>query len=113
MAESAVIESEEVPAEHCHLPSVSTGMKSLATAVAGSTHPEKSSERRSGTRHSVLWEQLAEKAFRELDTLRRTLSAQFSSVTQSCPTLCDPMNGSTPGLPVHHQIPEFTETHLH
>ena len=35
---------------------------------------------------------------------------QFSSVTQSCPTLCDPMNRSTPGLPVHHQVPEFTQT---
>ena len=35
-------------------------------------------------------------------------SVQFSSVTQSCPTLCDPMNRSTPGLPVHHQLPEFT-----
>ena len=41
------------------------------------------------------------------------LSVQFSSVTQSCPTLCDPMNCSTPGLPVHHQLPEFTETHVH
>ena len=38
---------------------------------------------------------------------------QFSSVTQSCPTLCDPMNRSTPGLPVHHQLPEFTQTHNH
>ena len=38
---------------------------------------------------------------------------QFSSVTQSCPTLCDPMNHSTPGLPVHHQLPEFTQTHVH
>ena len=38
---------------------------------------------------------------------------QFSSVTQSCPTLCDPMNHSTPGLPVHHQFPEFTQTHVH
>ena len=38
---------------------------------------------------------------------------QFSSVTQSCPTLCHPMNHSTPGLPVHHQLPEFTETHVH
>ena len=38
---------------------------------------------------------------------------QFSSVAQSCPTLCDPMNRSTPGLPVHHQIPEFTQTHVH
>ena len=38
---------------------------------------------------------------------------QFSSVTQSCPTLCDRMNCSMPGLPVHHQLPEFTQTHLH
>ena len=38
---------------------------------------------------------------------------QFNSVTQSCPTLCDPMNRSTPGLPVHHQLPEFTQTHVH
>ena len=41
------------------------------------------------------------------------LSVQFSSVAQSCPTLCDPMNHSMPGLPVHHQLPEFTETHVH
>ena len=40
-------------------------------------------------------------------------SIQFSSVTQSCPTLCDPMNRSTPGLPVHHHLPEFTQTHVH
>ena len=40
-------------------------------------------------------------------------SFQFSSVTQSCPTLCNPMNHSTPGLPVHHQLPEFTQTHVH
>ena len=38
---------------------------------------------------------------------------QFSSVTQSCPTIFDPMNCSTPGLPVHHQLPEFTQTHVH
>ena len=38
---------------------------------------------------------------------------QFSSVTQSCPTLCDPMNCSASGLPVHHQLPEFTQTHVH
>ena len=38
---------------------------------------------------------------------------QFSSVTQSCPTLCDPMNRSTPGLRVHHQLPEFTQIHIH
>jgi len=40
-------------------------------------------------------------------------SVQFSSVSQPCPTLCDPMNCSTPGLPVHHQLPEFTQTHVH
>ena len=41
------------------------------------------------------------------------VSVQFSSVPQSCPTLCDPMNCSTPGLPVHHQLLEFTQTHIH
>ena len=40
-------------------------------------------------------------------------SVQFSSVTQSCQTLCDPMNHSTPGLSVHHQLLEFTQTHIH
>ena len=40
-------------------------------------------------------------------------SIQFSSVAQSCLTFCDPMNCSTPGLPVHHQLPEFTQTHVH
>ena len=38
---------------------------------------------------------------------------QFSSVAQSCPSIFDPMNCSTPGLPVHHQLPEFTQTHVH
>ena len=38
---------------------------------------------------------------------------QIRSVAQSCPTLCDPMNRSMPGLPVHHQLPEFTQTHVH
>ena len=40
-------------------------------------------------------------------------SVQFSSVAQSCPALCDPVNRSTPGLPVHHQLPEFTQTHVY
>ena len=40
-------------------------------------------------------------------------SVQFSSVIQSCPTLCDPMNCSTPGLPVYHHLPESTQTHVH
>ena len=42
-----------------------------------------------------------------------SLSVQFSPVTHSCPTLCDPMNCSTPGLPVHHQLLEFSQTHVH
>ena len=41
------------------------------------------------------------------------MTLQFSSAAQSCPTLCDPMNRTTPGLPVHHQLPEFTQTHVH
>ena len=41
------------------------------------------------------------------------ISVQFSSVTQSCPTLCDPMDCSMPGLSVHHQLPEFTQTHIY
>ena len=41
------------------------------------------------------------------------ISDQIRSVAQSCPSLCNPMNCSTPGLPVHHQLPEFTETHIH
>ena len=41
------------------------------------------------------------------------ISVQFSSVAQSCLTLCEPMNRSMPGLPVHHQLPEFTQTHVH
>ena len=43
----------------------------------------------------------------------KTESVQFSSVTQSCLILCDPMNRSTPGLPVHHQLPELAHTHVH
>ena len=40
-------------------------------------------------------------------------NVQFSSVPPSCPTLCDPMDCSTPDIPVHHQLPEFTQTHVH
>ena len=44
---------------------------------------------------------------------RNRLPVQFSSVAQSYPTLCDPMDGSTPGLPVHRQLPEFPQIHVH
>ena len=46
-------------------------------------------------------------------SLHTTDRIQFRSVAQSCPALCDPMDCSTPGLPVHHQLPEFTQTHVH
>ena len=49
------------------------------------------------------------KEFTIVDNFR----VQFSSVAQSCPTLCNPMNRSTTGLPVHHQLPEFTHIHVH
>ena len=45
--------------------------------------------------------------------IQRVSSVQFSSVAQSCPTFCDPMNHSMPGLPVHDQLLEFTQTHVH
>ena len=47
------------------------------------------------------------------NTQQQWESVQFSSVTRSCPTLCDPMHCSTPGLPVHHRLPEFIQTHVH
>ena len=46
-------------------------------------------------------------------TVQLNISVQFSLVAQLCLTLCDPMNGSTPGLPVYHQLPEPTQTHVH
>ena len=49
----------------------------------------------------------------KLSHLKAFSSVQFSSAAQSCPTLCDPMYRSMPGLPVHHQLPEFTQTHVH
>ena len=54
-------------------------------------------------------------SFHPHDPLKHVLfsSVQFSSVTQSCPTLRDPMDHSMPGLPVHHQLPESTQTRVH
>ena len=45
--------------------------------------------------------------------IKQIMTKSFSLVAQSCPTLCEPMNRSTPGLPVHHRLPEFTQTHVH
>ena len=52
-----------------------------------------------------------EHIFQKMNLIRG--SVQFSSVVQSCPTLCDPMHRSMPGLPVHHHLREFTQTHIH
>ena len=52
-------------------------------------------------------------AFATITMTKLYAQVQFSSVAQSCPTLCDPMNRSTPGLPVHHKLQEFTQTHVH
>ena len=48
-----------------------------------------------------------------LELFQKTASVQFTSVAQACPNLCNPINRSTQGLPVHHQLPEFTQTHVH
>ena len=56
---------------------------------------------------------LPKMSFETFDLCQKILDIQFSSVAQSCLTLWDTMNRSTPGLPVHHQLPEFTQTHVH
>ena len=57
------------------------------------------------------------KTLQKVDTERTYFNiikaVQFSLVSQSCPTLCDPMNRSMPGFPVYHQLPEFAQTHAH
>ena len=65
--------------------------------------------------YNLFWSEVGFKVFStstsQIPTNKNAV--QFSSVAQSCPTLCDPMDYSTPGLPVHHQLPEFTQTHVH
>ena len=63
-----------------------------------------------GIFHANLLKWIAISSSRGSDT---NMNIQFSSVTQSCPTLCKPMDCSSPGLPVHHQLPQFTQTHVH
>ena len=62
---------------------------------------------------AVITNDLARVSWRNVDRLKQIYSVQFSSVAQSCLILCNPMNCSTPGLPVHHQLPESTQTHVH
>ena len=60
-----------------------------------------------------LWQSVQIRLLKQSNPKSAYGSVQFRSVTQSCLTLCDPMNRSTPGLRVHHQLPEFTQTHVH
>ena len=66
-----------------------------------------------GSAHGLLIAKLRIKWKKVGETTRPFRSDQIRSVAQSWLTLCDPMNRSTPGLPVHHQLPEFTQTHVH
>ena len=74
----------------------------ISYTTAASTHPDNETGH-SGVLCSVVF----------FLNVSLNASVQFSSVAQSCPTLCDPMNHSTPGLPVHHHLLEFTQTHVH
>ena len=83
--------------------------------VAASVSPAFSSSE-DPTHHSTVRELLIETICLHQDVPIRNMelmTVQFSSVPQLCPTLCDPMDCSTSGLPVHHQLPEFTHTHVH
>ena len=66
-----------------------------------------------GSDYELLIAKFRPKLKKVRQTTRLLSSVQFSSVAQLCQTLCDPMNHSTPGLPVHHQLSEFTQTHVH
>ena len=65
------------------------------------------------THRRIGWTPLFHFTFFHIFSVLCLVLVQFSSVAQSCPTLCDPMNCSTPGLPVHHQLLELTQTHIH
>ena len=66
-------------------------------------------------KHNTLWHKVYQYCFGSVSKGKETSknSQSVSQSVQSYPTLCDPMNRSTPGLPVHHQLPEFTQTHVH
>ena len=94
----------------------------VVVKVCGDSHPTPTSGEDSGPtspKSEFRWSSLRGFAFltREVDVVLFVwllcYIVQFSSVAQSCPTLCDPMNCSTPGLPVHYQLLESTQTHVH
>ena len=76
---------------------------------------KRNAERQNGCLRSLKnhWEKKRKERQRRKGKIHPSESVQFSSVAQLCLTLCDPMNRSTPGLPVHHHLAEFTQTHVH
>ena len=89
-------------------PQTSEPLQVFANSVDSSYHP---TFNESEFIHDDVWYRLNTSKKIQKEEQRR--SVQLSSVAQSCPTLCNPMNRSTPGLPVHHQLLEFTQTHVH
>ena len=91
-------------------------MATYSTFLPGGSHGWRNLEGCSLCRHKGLDTTIATWAHTRICLYAYDLAwkhAQFSSVAQSCPTLCDPMDRSKPGLPVHHQLLEFTQTHVH
>ena len=89
------------------------GLVKLLLTPCGLEKKENNSLLFAECRLAVVWEGGGRDAETIYSTSPSPRSDQIRSVAQSCPTLCDPMNCSTPGLPVHHQLPEFTQTHVH
>ena len=87
------------------------GQADLQLPVPGSGVQDSSSQLHLGSTPIYYHENQRKKTW--VERLWTPRSVQFISVAQLCPTLCDPMNCSTPGLPVHHQLPELTQTHVH
>ena len=91
--------------------SLITAMTSVSVAAISLTQPVHTAQCVDTMSNNVSLT-LATQEFIDRKLEMRVSSVQFSSVTQSCLTLYDPMNHSTPGLPVHHHLPEFTQTHV-
>ena len=92
--------------------------RSYAPTSLRTKNPKTNNLENSGIKVKIKHEQVTRKTAnicisKQQTSVHPISSVQFSSVAQLCPTLCDPMNCSTPGLPVHHQLPEFTRTHVH
>ena len=98
-------------------PTLLVGMYIRATTMENSMEVPQKTKNRITIQHSTLTPRLVSWKNSNLKRcmhpyIHQIRSDQIRSVAQSCPTLCDPMNRSSPGLPVHHQLPEFTQTHV-